>query len=99
MCAKLGVILNTLKNAILYNLIYFISSSGAVKTNFTSTSGLSDETLRDRYESIRKATPLGLMGEPQDIANSVAFLASKEASFITGTSMVVDAGLLYSSFI
>jgi len=37
--------------------------------------------------------PLGRIAEPMDIANAVAFLASDEASFITGASLLVDGGL------
>lgn len=36
--------------------------------------------------------PIGRLGLPSDIANAIAFLASAEASFITGTSLVVDGG-------
>ena len=39
-------------------------------------------------------TPLGRMGEPADIANAYVFLASKEASFITGTCLNVDGGII-----
>ncbi len=46
--------------------------------------------------AIVEATPLGIYAEPQVIANSVAFLASDEASFITGINMIVDGGLHFS---
>lgn len=38
--------------------------------------------------------PLGRVGEPDDIAAAVAFLASRDASWITGTTLCVDGGLL-----
>ncbi|MGW3668860.1 SDR family NAD(P)-dependent oxidoreductase [Streptomyces sp. NPDC005141] len=38
--------------------------------------------------------PLGRVGEPEDIAAAVAFLASRDASWITGTTLCVDGGLL-----
>lgn len=38
--------------------------------------------------------PLGRVGEPDDIAAAVAFLASRDASWITGTTLRVDGGLL-----
>ncbi|MRK00150.1 SDR family oxidoreductase [Aeromicrobium sp. S22] len=40
------------------------------------------------------AAPLGRMGSPEDIAGAIAFLASDDASFVTGTSLLVDGGLL-----
>ena len=40
-----------------------------------------------------KATPLGRMGQPEEIAAAALFLASSEASFITGIDLVVDGGL------
>jgi 3-oxoacyl-[acyl-carrier protein] reductase len=39
-------------------------------------------------------TPLGRMGQPRDIANAYLFLASDEASFITGETLRVDGGLV-----
>jgi NAD(P)-dependent dehydrogenase (short-subunit alcohol dehydrogenase family) len=41
--------------------------------------------------------PANRIGQPEDIASAVLFLASEEASFITGTSLVVDGGLLARS--
>jgi len=40
--------------------------------------------------------PLGRMGEPVDVAGAVAFLASEDAGYITGSSLVVDGGLLWN---
>ncbi|HET6432696.1 MAG TPA: SDR family oxidoreductase [Dyella sp.] len=37
-------------------------------------------------------TPLGRTGKPEEIASAVSFLASDEASYITGTELFVDGG-------
>ncbi|MFE6196192.1 SDR family NAD(P)-dependent oxidoreductase [Streptomyces sp. NPDC057838] len=47
----------------------------------------------DDLEAVRGLYPLGRVGEPEDIAAAVAFLASSDASWITGTALVVDGGL------
>jgi 3-oxoacyl-[acyl-carrier protein] reductase len=44
--------------------------------------------------SMRSHTPLGRMGQPRDIANAYLFLASDEASFISGTVLRVDGGIV-----
>ncbi|MGV9500962.1 SDR family NAD(P)-dependent oxidoreductase [Streptomyces sp. NPDC003642] len=44
-------------------------------------------------EAVRGLYPLGRVGEPEDIAAAVAFLASPDAAWITGTTLVVDGGL------
>ena len=52
------------------------------------TAGMPDNVLKSMEES----TPLGRLGEPEEIANAYAFLASDEASYITGTVISVDGG-------
>ena len=46
-----------------------------------------------QHQAILSQIPLGRMGEAEDIANAVAFLASEEASYITGTVLHVNGGM------
>lgn len=43
-------------------------------------------------DRIKANTPAGIVGEPEDVAAAVAFLASDEARFITGQSLLIDGG-------
>ena len=61
---------------------------GFVETDMTAD--LSDEIREKAIEAI----PLGRMGATQDIAKAVAFLASDEADYITGQTLVVDGGMV-----
>lgn len=45
------------------------------------------------YEGLKRAVPLGRLGQPDDIAGVVAFLASDEAAYITGQVISVSGGL------
>lgn len=47
----------------------------------------------EELEAARRLYPLGRVGEPEDIAAAIAFLASRDASWITGTTLVVDGGI------
>jgi 3-oxoacyl-[acyl-carrier protein] reductase len=54
------------------------------------TQGLAPEIKRERGQTI----PLGRVGEPEELAGPAAFLASDDASYITGHTFAVDGGLL-----
>jgi 3-oxoacyl-[acyl-carrier protein] reductase len=65
----------------------------AVAPGFTATEilvSMPEKVL----DGMRARTPLGRLGEPRDIANAYLFLASDEASFITGAVLRVDGGIV-----
>jgi 3-oxoacyl-[acyl-carrier protein] reductase len=53
------------------------------------TAALGEATL----EAVRKQIPLGRLGQPQDVADAVLFLASEAAEYITGHVLSIDGGL------
>lgn len=61
---------------------------GFITTDMTA--GLSDEIKK----TIQSQIPLGKTGTSEDVANAVAFLASSEASYITGQVLCVDGGMV-----
>ena len=65
----------------------------AVAPGFTATEMVTamPEKILD---GMKARTPLGRLGEPRDIANAYLFLASDEASFITGETLRVDGGIV-----
>jgi 3-oxoacyl-[acyl-carrier protein] reductase len=56
-------------------------------------SRLTDVLPEEATQAMLTNTPLGRLGEPEDVARAVRFLASDEASFITGAVLLVDGGL------
>jgi NAD(P)-dependent dehydrogenase (short-subunit alcohol dehydrogenase family) len=72
-----------------------VVAPGAVVTPAYKTElKLSDEQIASFREEIAAAAPLGRVGDADEIAKAVSFLASDDASYITGTELFVDGGLV-----
>lgn len=65
---------------------------GAVETNIWKVPGLTPEQSAQHEESITSGIPMGRMAQPDEIASVIAFLASDEASYVTGAVFAVDGG-------
>jgi NAD(P)-dependent dehydrogenase (short-subunit alcohol dehydrogenase family) len=55
---------------------------------------LTDKWLPAREKEITPQIPLGRLGDPADVANAILFLASDEASYITGICLDVNGGIV-----
>ena len=64
----------------------------AVAPGFINTA-MTQALNESQQQTILSQIPLGRMGEVDDIANAVVFLASEEASYITGTVLHVNGGM------
>lgn len=65
----------------------------AVAPGFIATEMV--ETVPEKViDMLKEKTPLGKLGDPEDIANAYLFLVSEEAKYITGTVLSVDGGLV-----
>jgi glucose 1-dehydrogenase len=65
---------------------------GAIETPI-NTKLLNDP---EKLGALLKNIPLGRLGQPQDVASMVAFLSSADADYITGSTFIVDGGLLWN---
>jgi len=65
---------------------------GVIITELQKRGGLSDNAYADFVERSKVTHPLGRPGQPEEVARAIAFLASDDASFITGEHLHVDGG-------
>lgn len=67
---------------------------GLIRTPLTQSHFAKPETLKEYFRAI----PLGRGGEPGEVAQAIAFLASDAASYITGATLLVDGGQMCAKF-
>jgi NAD(P)-dependent dehydrogenase (short-subunit alcohol dehydrogenase family) len=91
--SKGGVVLLTRNLALDYGALGIRANAicpGFIKTPMTSV--LSDPAFAPITRRIEEAHALGRLGEPEEVANVALFLASDEASFVSGGAITVDGG-------
>jgi len=71
-----------------------VVSPGLIETPFWGKVGLSQDEVDAFGAQVVQQTPLGRPGKPEEIAATVAFLASDDASFFTGADLVADGGMI-----
>jgi meso-butanediol dehydrogenase/(S,S)-butanediol dehydrogenase/diacetyl reductase len=91
--AKAGVI--SLTKSLALELAPYGIRVNSVSPGFIETPLTEDGLQNERFvKSIQRNTVMGRVGNPEEISNVIAFAASPEASYITGTDILVDGGWL-----
>lgn len=77
-----------------FNIRVNVACVGKIKTPQQERSAKRlGRTPEEHFAAQAKAIPMGRMGEPEDMANAIAFLCSEPANYITGTCINVDGGV------
>jgi NAD(P)-dependent dehydrogenase (short-subunit alcohol dehydrogenase family) len=71
---------------------------GIIQTRLSFQKGMTEEDWKARYERFAKRIPLRRVGQPEDVAATVAFLASDDARHITGSLLLIDGGQTLQSW-
>ena len=80
-----------IKSAALEFSRYAITVNGLEPGNIL-TEGVKLHRSKEFIANMERSVPLGRLGTPRDVANAALFLASDEAAYITGTTILVDGG-------
>lgn len=71
-----------------------VVSPGPVATPILDRMGFPEEQTRQLKDQITQRVPLKRFGQPDEIAAAVLYLSSSESSFVVGTELVVDGGMI-----
>jgi NAD(P)-dependent dehydrogenase (short-subunit alcohol dehydrogenase family) len=70
-----------------------VVAPGPIETPIIGRTGLSKEAIAEFSNTLATKVPMKRFGKPEEVAGAVAFLASSDASFITGVEINIDGGL------
>jgi len=96
--AKDGVLVNCVLPGLTRTPAVESSAAKRLKEQGVDVDGMTADDVVNRYYIPRRPLPVGRIGQPEDLAAIVAFLASERASWITGTAINVDGGWVKSIY-
>lgn len=73
--------------------VNIIAPGVVITPAYKSELGMSDEAIEQYLQQVAEKTPLGRAASADEMAKAMSFLASDDASYITGTELVVDGGM------
>ena len=86
-------------NGLTFGLVRELSPQGitvnAVAPGFIASTGFTGGWPRERVQWMQDQTSVGRVGHPNDVAGAVMYLASLQASFVTGQIMSINGGWMY----
>jgi NAD(P)-dependent dehydrogenase (short-subunit alcohol dehydrogenase family) len=71
---------------------------GIIETRLSFEQGTSGSEMEEYFGRFRKRIPLRRVGQPEDVAAAVAFLASDDARHVTGSALLIDGGQTLQSW-